>query len=125
MIYRHTQASTRRRPIVWLASALALLAIAAAPSAAMASSQGNCTSPPKCEYQPKSQQIAATGGGGGGDTRGGGSGGPTAATSAHSTIGGLPFTGLDIGVLALAAVALLGAGFALRRLSDPTRRSSS
>jgi hypothetical protein len=123
MIYRHTDVSTRRRPIVWLASALVLLAIAAAPSVAMASSQGNCTSPPKCEYEPKSQQIAATGGGGGGDTSGGG--GPTATTSAHSTIGSLPFTGLDVGVLALAAIALLGAGFALRRLSDPTRRSSS
>ena len=88
MIYRHKDASTRRRPS-------------------------------HDQYDPKSQQIAATGSGGGGG------GSATTSSSGGSTIGSLPFTGLDVGVLALAAVALLGAGFALRRLSDPARRSSS
>jgi hypothetical protein len=111
MIYRHTDASTRRRPALWLAAVLVVLALAA-PAAAMA------TSPSHDQYDPKSQQIAATG-------SGGSSGGGSATTSGNSTIGSLPFTGLDVGVLALAAVALLGAGFALRRLSDPARRSSS
>ena len=77
------------------------------------------TSPSHDQYDPKSQQIAATGSGGGGG------GSATTSSSGGSTIGSLPFTGLDVGVLALAAVALLGAGFALRRLSDPARRSSS
>jgi hypothetical protein len=36
-----------------------------------------------------------------------------------STGGSLPFTGLDIGMLALAAVALTGAGLLLRRLTAP------
>jgi len=112
MIYRHKDASTRRRPAVWLAGALVVLALAA-PAAAMA------TSPSHDQYDPKSQQIAATGSGGGGG------GSATTSSSGGSTIGSLPFTGLDVGVLALAAVALLGAGFALRRLSDPARRSSS
>jgi len=111
MIYRHKDASTRRRPAVWLAGVLVVLALAA-PAAAMA------TSPSHDQYDPKSQQIAATGSGGGG-------GSATTSSSGGSTIGSLPFTGLDVGVLALAAVALLGAGFALRRLSDPARRSSS
>ena len=91
---------------------LVVLALAA-PAAAMA------TSPSHDQYDPKSQQIAATGSGGGGG------GSATTSSSGGSTIGSLPFTGLDVGVLALAAVALLGAGFALRRLSDPARRSSS
>jgi hypothetical protein len=96
----------------------------AAPSAALA--QSGSASPSNAQYQPINQQIAATGGGGGPTS------GPSAATaggaggsSSGGAIGGLPFTGLDLGVLALAAVALLGAGATLRRLSDPARHSSS
>jgi hypothetical protein len=107
MINRHTGSSIRRRPATWLASALLVLALAA-PSAAIAATPSNS------QYEPQNHQIAVTGGGGNGPS-----------TPSHSTIGNLPFTGLDVGVLALAAAALLGAGFALRRLSDPTRRSSS
>jgi hypothetical protein len=91
---------------MWLAAALLVLALAA-PSAAIAASPSNS------QYETQNHQISA----------GGGGGGPSAPS--NSTIGSLPFTGLDVGVLALAAAALLGAGFALRRLSDPTRRSSS
>ncbi len=109
MINRHGVSPITRRPAAWLAAALLMVALAA-PSAALASS------PTHAQYEPKNQQIAATGGGGS-------TGGPSAPS--RSTIGSLPFTGLDVGVLALAAVALLGAGFALRRLSDPTRHSSS
>ena len=47
------------------------------------------------------------------------------SSGSHAVISGLPFTGFDVGVLALASVALLGAGLTLRRLSDPARRSSS
>jgi hypothetical protein len=111
MIYRQTDASTRRRPAILLAGVLVVLALAA-PAASMAAS------PSHDQYDPKSQQIAATGSGGGG-------GGSANTASSGSSVGSLPFTGLDVGVLALAAVALLGAGFALRRLSDPARRSPS
>ena len=97
-----------RRLIGLVVVVLALVA----PVAAMA------TSPTSDQYETQSQQIAATGGGGNP------SGGGSAATSSN-TIGSLPFTGLDLGVLAFAAVALLGAGLALRRLTGPARRSSS
>ncbi len=94
---------------MWLAAGLLCLALAA-PSMATASS------PTDAQYKPQNHSISVAGGGGNGS-------GPSAPS--RSTIGSLPFTGLDIGVLALAAAALLGAGFALRRLSDPTKRSSS
>ncbi len=110
MINRHFVSSLTRRPAAWLAAGLLVVALAA-PSAALASS------PTHAQYEPKNHQIAATGGGGSTGS------GPSAPS--RSTIGSLPFTGLDVGVLALAAVALLGAGFALRRLSDPARHSSS
>ena len=92
------------------------------PSAAIA--QSGSSSPSNAQYQPVNQQIAAAGG------SGGPSSGPSAATSGGGSSGGgsiagLPFTGLDLGVLAFAAVALLGTGVTLRRLSDPARHSSS
>ena len=93
------------------------------PSAAFA--QSGSSSPSNAQYQPVNQQIAAAGG------SGGPSSGPSAAaaggggSSGGGSIAGLPFTGLDLGVLAFAAVALLGAGVTLRRLSDPARHSSS
>jgi hypothetical protein len=109
-----------RHRATWLALALATVCLVA-PSAALA--QSGSSSPSNAQYQPINQQIAAAGGGGGPSS------GPTAATSAGGgsgggAIAGLPFTGLDLGVLALAAVALLGAGVTLRRLSDPARHSS-
>ena len=108
MINRHFGSSVRHRPAAWLAAGLLVLALAA-PSAAMANTPSNA------QYEPQNHHISVVGGGEGG--------GPSAPS--RSTIGSLPFTGLDIGVLALAAAALLGAGFALRRLSDPAKRSSS
>lgn len=109
MINRHFGSSIRRRPAVWLAAGLLVLALAA-PSVATANTPSNA------QYEPQNHNISVSGGGGDGN-------GPSAPS--RSTIGSLPFTGLDIGVLALAAAALLGAGFALRRLSDPAKRSSS
>jgi hypothetical protein len=108
MTHRQHRSSTRSRPAVWLVAGLLALALAV-PSAALAQS------PTNDQYAPENHQISAAGGGGGS--------GPSAPSS--NTIGSLPFTGLDVGVLALAALALVGAGFALRRLSDPARHSSS
>ena len=49
--------------------------------------------------------------------------GPTAPTpqqvQATSNSGSLPFTGLDIGLLALGGVALVGVGVGLRRVARP------
>lgn len=41
----------------------------------------------------------------------------TTTTSSATSAGSLPFTGLDIGALALGGVMLLGAGVAVRRMS--------
>jgi hypothetical protein len=102
MIYRRIRASTG--PTLWVAAVLVVITLTA-PAAAMA------TSPTTDQYGSRSQQIAATGSGGSSG------GGASATTTGHRTSGSLPFTGLDLGVLALAAVALLGAGIALRRYS--------
>lgn len=49
---------------------------------------------------------------------GGGGNGPTAQVRATSG-GSLPFTGLDIGLLAIGGGALVGVGIGLRRLARP------
>jgi hypothetical protein len=100
-----------------LAFALVIGALAV-PSAAIGAS------PTDKQYSSTPQQIAA--GGGGGGPQGGSPNSPGSPSSnSNEIVGGLPFTGFDVGVLALAAVALLGTGFTLRRLSDPSRRTSS
>ncbi len=98
---------------LWIALMLAIVALAV-PTAALAGS------PTSSEYDTTNHQIAAAGGGGGPNESSGPSGGGNEAV-----ISGLPFTGFDVGILALASVALLGSGLTLRRLSDPARRASS
>jgi hypothetical protein len=71
--------------------ALSLLAFALTPVAAMAQA------PTDAQYRPSLQQIAGTGGG------------------SASGGGGLPFTGLDVALLAAVAGGLLLAGLVLRR----------
>ena len=108
-------AGQRPRPRVglWTVLALAIVALAV-PSASLAGS------PTNSQYDTTNHQIAAAGGGGGPSGSG-----PSGGGSNEPVISGLPFTGFDVGVLALASVALLGSGLTLRRLSDPARRSSS
>jgi cobalamin biosynthesis Mg chelatase CobN len=120
----HDHVLSRHSRVVWMAIGLVTIALAV-PSAALASS----SNPSDAQYGSTSHQVAATGAGG---SNGNGPSAPQAATAAgtastdsSSTIAGLPFTGLDVGVLAVAALALLGTGVALRRLSNPARRSSS
>jgi hypothetical protein len=124
MLDPNRRGKSPRHRAAWLAVAVASLALAV-PSAALG--QSGTASPSNAQYQPANQQIAASGGGGGPNSSP--SSGPSAASAAGGSsgggIGGLPFTGLDIGVLALAAVALLGSGLTLRRLTDPARHSSS
>jgi hypothetical protein len=120
MFNRHIGQDTRPRWGMWLALAIATVALAVPTGAFAASPTGQ-------EYGTTNHQVAGTGGGGGPTNGGGGPSAPQAAPSSgsHAVISGLPFTGFDVGVLALASVALLGAGLTLRRLSDPARRSSS
>lgn len=92
-----------------------------APATAVA--QDGLSNPTEAQYEPQSQiqGTNTTGGGGGG-------GGPVAAnTSNSSTQGGtgtLPFTGMDLVVVAGTALALLASGFVLRKLSAPRAPST-
>jgi hypothetical protein len=111
MLNRYAGQGPRPRWGLWIVLALAIVALAV-PSASLAGS------PTNSQYDTTNHQIAAAGGGGGPSGSG-----PSGDNDA--VISGLPFTGFDVGVLALASVALLGSGLTLRRLSDPARRSSS
>jgi hypothetical protein len=85
-----------------LALALLVVALGVPAQAAQASGELDCT-PTDSQYAPPSnvldcEQIASSGGG--------------------EAFGPLPFTGLDLISLLAIAVALTGAGLALRRLSS-------
>lgn len=47
-------------------------------------------------------------------------GGETVLAADSSSSGSLPFTGLDVGLIALAGVALAGTGLVVRRVSRPS-----
>ena len=114
MLNQYVGQRPRPRWGLWTVLAVAIVALAV-PSASLAGS------PTNSQYDTTNHQIAA-GGGGGGPSGSGPSGG---GSGNEPVISGLPFTGFDVGVLALASVALLGSGLTLRRLSDPARRTSS
>ncbi len=113
MLNRYVGLRPRPQWGLWIVLAVVIVALAA-PSASLAGSPANT------QYDTTNHQIAAAGGGGGPSEPSGPSNG-----SNDAVVSGLPFTGFDVGVLALASVALLGSGLTLRRLSDPARRSSS
>jgi hypothetical protein len=99
-----------RKSIMVLGIVTAFLAV---PAAALAQSD-----PTSAQYSPPipENDVAgnAQGGGGvGGESAGGGGGG------LNSSIGSLPFTGMDLIIVAGVAFVLTGTGFALRRLSTP------
>jgi hypothetical protein len=79
--------------------------------------QDALSNPSAAQYEPQSQ-VQGT------NTTGNG---PTAANtsspSSGSGTGTLPFTGMDALVLGVVALALIGTGVALRRLSTPKPRS--
>jgi hypothetical protein len=74
-----------------VATAIAVLALLALPGAAFASGSSTCSS-----YNPQLCQVV------------------NHASTASST---LPFTGLDLGLVAIGGVALIGAGLAARKFS--------
>jgi hypothetical protein len=82
----------------------ALAAFTVVPAAALA--QGSSGDPSSAQYTPN---IPPGDQGETGETSGG----------LDSQIGSLPFTGMDLIILAGVALVLTGTGFALRRLSTP------
>jgi hypothetical protein len=93
-----------------------IAAVAIAPATALA--QDALSNPSAAQYEPQSQVQGATGSG-----SNDGPSGPAAANTSgsglNSNVGSLPFTGLDVMVLAVVAAGLIGTGLALRRLSSP------
>jgi hypothetical protein len=96
---------------------LALLAVVGAlfVGPATALGQDALSNPSAAQYEPQSQvqgqtttgsndAVAAT---------------PSSGSNGGGSTGSLPFTGLDVMVLAAVALALIGTGVALRRLSAP------
>jgi hypothetical protein len=88
-----------------------IAAVAVAPATALA--QDALSNPSAAQYQPKSQVQGTTTSGSGPAASN------TAASGLNGNVGSLPFTGMDVVVLAIVAAALIGTGLALRKLSAP------
>ena len=89
--------------VVAIVSAFAVVPVAAA--------QDSTSDPSAAQYDAPIPDPGATAG----TSASGGSGG----SGLNSNIGSLPFTGMDLLIVAGVALVLTGTGFALRRLSTP------
>jgi hypothetical protein len=86
-----------------LSAVMTVALLVALPGAAAA----QASSPTSAQYNTTNHQIA-----------GGGGGGPSEPSGGNDpVISGLPFTGVDLVLLGIVALALLSAGIALQRLS--------
>jgi hypothetical protein len=111
---------SKRRLFASIGASLLVTAALAIPSAAMA--QDQLANPSAAQYEPQSQVAGDTGSGGTGaspavaNTPTGGGGG-------NSQVGSLPFTGMDLAIVAGVALLLTGTGLALHRLSSVPPRT--
>jgi hypothetical protein len=101
---------TARNRIAGLAVVLVVGALAAGPATALA--QDALSNPSAAQYEPQSQVQGTT-------TTGSNVASNVGSNNSGGSTGTLPFTGLDVMVLAGVALALVGTGVALRRLSTP------
>ena len=101
---------TVRNRIAGLALIAVIGALIAGPATAMA--QDSLSNPSAAQYEPQSQVQGTT-------TTGSNAVASTPSSGGGGSTGTLPFTGLDVMVLAAVALALIGTGVALRRLSAP------
>jgi hypothetical protein len=85
-------------------------ALAIGPATALA--QDALSNPSSAQYEPQSQVQGTT-------TTGSAAVNSSSGSNGGGSTGTLPFTGLDVAVLAAVALALVGTGIALRRLSTP------
>ena len=84
---------------------MALCALVAALAIAAPASAQNCSTPTDEQYKDQTQQLEVCAEGGSG----------TADVSDPGNPGSLPFTGLDVGLMGVAALALVGGGVLVRR----------
>ena len=101
---------TVRNRIAGLALIVVVGALLAGPATSMA--QDALSNPSAAQYEPQSQVQGTT-------TTGSNSVAANTSSGGGGSTGTLPFTGLDVMVLAAVALALVGTGVALRRLSTP------
>jgi hypothetical protein len=99
-----------RTRIAGIALIAVIGALIAGPASALA--QDALSNPSAAQYDPK-QQVEGT------TTTGAVANTPSNNSSGGSGTGTLPFTGMDVLVLSAVALALIGTGVALRRLSTP------
>jgi hypothetical protein len=99
---------------------LALLAVVAAVAIAPATAlaQDALSNPSASQYEPKSQ-VQGTSTKGSNTNTSVPAAANTSASGLNANVGSLPFTGMDVIVLAVVAAALIGTGVALHRLSAP------
>ena len=99
---------------------LALLAVVAAVAIAPATAlaQDALSNPSASQYEPKSQ-VQGTSTNGSNTSASVPAAANTSASGLNANVGSLPFTGMDVIVLAVVAAALIGTGVALHRLSAP------
>jgi hypothetical protein len=99
---------TARNRFAGLALIIVVGALFAGPATALA--QDALSNPSASQYEPKSQVEGSSTSGAVADN---------SSPSSRSSSGTLPFTGMDVLVLSAVALALVGTGVALRRLSTP------
>jgi hypothetical protein len=110
----------RRRVLTLMGATLLVSAVVAVPGSAIA--QDQLANPSAAQYQPQGDVLGDTNSG---DTGSSGSAPSVAGTptggNGNSQIGSLPFTGMDLAIVAGVALLLTGTGLALHRLSVPPR----
>jgi hypothetical protein len=111
-MWKHTHS---RLGLLAVVAALGLLALPAAAAAQETTTSPTTTGPTEAQY---GSQIPGQGTAGASAGTAGTSG-TSSPGGLDSNIGSLPFTGLDLIVVAGLAFVLTGTGFALRRLSTP------
>jgi hypothetical protein len=111
--------NSKQRPrFLALLGALVLVSAAMAiPSSAIA--QDQLANPSAAQYEPQSQVLGGTANGSGPGSSPSVAATPTGGNGGQ--IGSLPFTGMDLAIVAGVALLLTGTGLALHRLSAPPR----
>jgi hypothetical protein len=105
----------RRRIFTLIGATLLVSGVLAVPAMA----QDQLSNPSAAQYEPASQVSGATGSGGGTGSSPSVASTPTGGGGGNSQIGSLPFTGMDLAIVAGVALLLTGTGLALHRLSVP------
>jgi hypothetical protein len=107
----------RRRFLTLMGATLLVSAALAVPGSAIA--QDQLANPSAAQYEPQGDVLGGTASGSNGSPSV--SGTPTGGNGNSAGPGSLPFTGMDLAIVAGVALLLTGTGLALHRLSVPPR----